>query len=182
MAFTPEELADMAAFDAEIEETFQLTSQEVQVSAKLDRVLSSRYDAEEADRKASWYRKNKKRIAARQHAYYMANKEKILAQGRAWYRANKDYHRRRKAEWYRNNLEAIHQREAEQKKLYAPYGRMVAEARKARGWTQADLGKALGISGGSVCNYEIGYRKLNWERIQAVMPELGPRPEGFPEN
>ena len=166
MAFTPEELADMAAFDAEIEETFQLTSQEVQVSAKLDRVLSSRYNAEEADRKASWYRKNKKRIAARQHAYYMANK---------------DYHRRRKAEWYRNNLEAIHQREAEQKKLYAPYGQMVAKARKARGWTQADLGKALGISGGAVCNYEIGYRKLNWERIQAVMPELGPRPEGFPE-
>lgn len=181
MAFTPEELADMAAFDAEIEETFEITSQEVQVSAKLDRVLSSEYDPEEADRKAAWRRKNKEKIAAQRHTYYLANREKLLARSRAWLQNNKDRHRRTKAAWYRKNLAAIHKREAEQKKVYAPYGRMVAEARKARGWTQADLGKALGISGGTVCNYEIGYRKLNWERFQAVMPELGPRPEGFPE-
>ena len=77
--FTPEELAEMAAFDAEIENE-PLTNEEIRESRERDRAaLDDRKD------------KKRKKIAEGQRAYYAANKEKINAYMR-------EYRRRRRLE------------------------------------------------------------------------------------
>lgn len=75
MSFTPEELAEMARADAEIEREFILTDEEAAESRELDRAaLMARKD------------KQAKAVAERQRRYYEANKAK-------W----KDYNARQKA-------------------------------------------------------------------------------------
>lgn len=65
MSFTPEELAEMARADAEIEREFILTAEEAAESRELDRA-------------AKMARKDKqaKAVAERQRRYYEANKAK----------------------------------------------------------------------------------------------------------
>ena len=65
MSFTPEELAAMAAADAEIEAEFFLTNEEVAASSARDR--EARYLAMD---------KRGQAVAERQRRYYEANKEK----------------------------------------------------------------------------------------------------------
>ena len=65
MSFTPEELAEMARADAEIEREFILTAEEAAESRELDRAaLMERKD------------KQAKAVAEYQRRYYEANKEK----------------------------------------------------------------------------------------------------------
>ena len=77
--FTPEELAEMAAADAEIEENFSLTNEDLKRSRDLDKeaVLGSKDNRE-------------KKIAENQRAYYEANREKIAENHRAWLANNRD--------------------------------------------------------------------------------------------
>ena len=72
--FTPEELADMAAADAEIDASFRLTNEDIKRSR-------------EADKAAMFDRlpPEKKKIAAKQRAYREANREEINAKQRARY-------------------------------------------------------------------------------------------------
>ena len=92
--FTPEELAEMAAFDAEIENE-PLTNEEIRESRERDRAaLDDRKDKKEkkiAEGKRAYYAANKEKIAEAQRAYYAANKEKINAYMR-------EYRRRRRLE------------------------------------------------------------------------------------
>lgn len=76
--FSPEELAEMAAADAEIEKTFRLTNEDIKRSR-------------EADKAAMFNRlpPEKKKIAAKQRAYYEANREEIAAKARARYHSKK---------------------------------------------------------------------------------------------
>ena len=76
--FTPEELAELAAFDAEIDET-DITKDEIVASRARDReaVLSG-------------MSKREKKIAEAQRAYYEANREK-------WNAYMREYRKRRKA-------------------------------------------------------------------------------------
>ena len=76
--FTPEELAELAAFDAEIDES-DITSDDIKESRKRDRqaVLG------EMDNQ-------KRKIAEYRRAYYEANREKIAEQKRAYYEANRE--------------------------------------------------------------------------------------------
>ena len=70
--WSPEDLAEMAAADAEIEATFRLTNEEISDSKALDReALISRKD----------YKQRK--VAAQQKAYREANREKVAAQKKA---------------------------------------------------------------------------------------------------
>lgn len=75
--FTPEELAELAAFDAEIDET-DITKDEIVASRARDReaVLSG-------------MSKREKKIAEAQRAYYEANREK-------WNAYMREYRKRRK--------------------------------------------------------------------------------------
>ena len=90
MSFTPEELAEMARADAEIEREFILTAEEAAESRALDSyALMAR-----KDKKASAVAEYKRR-------YYEANKEAVAEYHRRYYEANKakwkDYKARQKA-------------------------------------------------------------------------------------
>ena len=92
--FTPEELEELRRADAEIDENFRLTNEEIQASRKRDRESV-------VDRKDH----RGKKIAAQQAAYREANKEKIAAQKAAWIEKNREkwnayqreYRKKRKA-------------------------------------------------------------------------------------
>ena len=94
MMFTPEELEELRRADAEIDENFRLTKEEIQESRKRDRESV-------VDRKDN----HGKKIAAQQAAYREANKEKIAAQKAAWFEKNREkwnayqreYRKKRKA-------------------------------------------------------------------------------------
>ena len=79
MPFTPEELAEMARADAEIEESFCMTADDLRVSREIDREARMS-DMDNAKRK----------IAEQQRAYYEANRDKIAEQKRAYREANRD--------------------------------------------------------------------------------------------
>lgn len=95
MTWTPEELAEMAAADAEIDENFSLTDEEIEASNKLDKEaremrISGNYDIEkkrEYDKKR--YEKNREYICARRRAYYWKNREKIRIQRKKEYQEKK---------------------------------------------------------------------------------------------
>ena len=96
MLFTPEELAEMAAADAEIEATFRLEQADLDRSRELDRQahfdgLESEKQRVAAQRKA-WYEANKDKVAAQQKAYREANKDKVAAQRKAYREANREKH------------------------------------------------------------------------------------------
>lgn len=95
MPFTEEELAEMAAADAEIEASFQLTNDDLVMSREFDRmaVLDSMDNQKRkvAAQKKAWYEANREKVAAQQKAYREANREKYNAYMR-------EYLRRRRAD------------------------------------------------------------------------------------
>lgn len=79
--FTPEELAEMAAADAEIEAEFRLTQEDLDRSRELDREAKFRALPME-----------KQKVAAQQKAYREANREQLRKRARNYmreYRAKK---------------------------------------------------------------------------------------------
>ena len=78
MAFTKEELEELARADAEIDEEFVMTQEEIEASRNRDK--AARYDR--LDNRG-------KKIAAGKKAYREANREKIAARGKAKREANK---------------------------------------------------------------------------------------------
>ena len=80
--FTPEELAELAAFDAEIDEE-PLTAQEYRESTQRDK------DAVFAE-KSEKDRIKARKIAAYKREYYEANKDQIAAYQREYREANKE--------------------------------------------------------------------------------------------
>lgn len=103
--FTPEELAEMAAADAEIEAEFRLTQEDLDRSRELDREAKFRALPMEkqkvaAQRKA--YREaNREKVAAQQKAYYEANREKVAEYQKAYYEANREQLRKRARNYMR---------------------------------------------------------------------------------
>ena len=71
--FTPEELAKLAAADADIEATFRLTNEDIRRSREADK--AAMFDRLPPERKKQ---------AAYQRAYYEANREEIAAKQRAY--------------------------------------------------------------------------------------------------
>ena len=91
--FTPEELAELAAFDAEIDES-DITQNEIDASRERDReaVLAgmSKRNRKIAENQRAYYEANREKIAEYQRAYYEANREK-------WNAYMREYRKRRKA-------------------------------------------------------------------------------------
>ena len=88
--FTPEELAEMAAADAEIEAEFRLTQEDLDRSYKLDREAKFRALPME-----------KQKLAARQKAYREANREKVAEYQKAYREANREKVRERARNYMR---------------------------------------------------------------------------------
>ena len=78
MPFTPEELAEMAEADAEIEASFHLEQADLDLSLELDR--QAHFDGLSPE---------KQKVAAQQKAYREANKDKVAAQQKAYREANR---------------------------------------------------------------------------------------------
>lgn len=87
VAFTPEELAEMAAADAEIEASFRLTPEDLTRAARLDRLA-----------KFESLPIGKRKVAAQQKASREANREKYNAYMREYMRKRREEkgHGRRK--------------------------------------------------------------------------------------
>ena len=94
MSFTPEELAAMAAADAEIEAEFFLTNEEAAASTARDR--EARYLAMDkrgqavAEYQRRYREANKEAVAEYQRRYREANKEAVAEYQRRYYEANKE--------------------------------------------------------------------------------------------
>lgn len=117
MAFTPEELADMAAYDAEIDESFELTSEERKRSLALDRAAkgtdtsgSAYYRAHRAARIAyaqDWRNRNRERDNANKRAWYQKNKDRLRAYQKEYHKQNADHIRERNNAYYYRNRDTI---------------------------------------------------------------------------
>ncbi len=103
--FTAEELAEMAAADAEIEAEFRLTPEDLEQSAKLDREAKfSSLPPEKrkvAEYQKAYYEANREKVAAQQKAYREANREKVAAQQKAYREANREKRRAYMREYMR---------------------------------------------------------------------------------
>ena len=91
--FTPEELAELAAFDAEIDES-DITQNEIVESRARDREAKlcemSKKDRKIAEAQRAYREANREKIAEAKRAYYEANREK-------WNAYMREYRKRRKA-------------------------------------------------------------------------------------
>ena len=92
--FTEEELEELRRADAELDEEFSLTPEDLQFSRQLDRDAKldklDNQGRRKAAQQAAYYEANKDKIAAQQAAYREANKDKIAEYQAAYYEANKD--------------------------------------------------------------------------------------------
>jgi hypothetical protein len=129
--FTPEELAEMAAADAEIEAEFRLTQEDLDRSYKLDREVKFRALPME-----------KQKLAARQKAYREANREKVAAQKKAYYEANRE----KVAEYQKAYREANREKVAEYQKAYREANREKVRER-ARNYMRAYRTKKRAAAG-----------------------------------
>ena len=125
MSFTPEELAEMARADAEIEREFILTDEEAAESRALDRAaLMARKDKQAkavAERHRRYYEANKEALAEYQRRYREDNKEALAEYKRRYYEANKETVAEYQRRYYEANKEAL-----------AEYQRRYREANKAK--------------------------------------------------
>ena len=73
MMFTPEELEELRRADAEIDENFRLTNEEIQASRKRDRESvvdrKDNHGKKIADYQAAWFQKNREKWNAYQREY-----------------------------------------------------------------------------------------------------------------
>ena len=93
MPFTPEELAEMAAVDAEIEAA-ELTIEDYREADARDRAVRMERKGPKGRRvaahKKAWYEANRDKVAAQKKAWYEANRDKVAAQQKAYREANRD--------------------------------------------------------------------------------------------
>lgn len=110
--FTPEELAEMAEFDAEIDaEGGWLNADERALSAELER-QAKRDRLDEADaqqaRCRAYYDQHRDELLDYSRAYYRAHREKISARSLAYYHEHKaEIAKRRKAYYEARKEEAL---------------------------------------------------------------------------
>ena len=143
MAFTPEELAEMAAADAEIEAEFCMTQEEIDDSRERDYF----FRVDSMDRKQlgqrRYYESNKDKIAEGQRRYYESNKDKISEDRRRYYEANKEKTAEGKTE--------------------------IKSLRKRIGLTQHAFADLFGVTQSTVSRWENIAAPGNWREIVDVI-------------
>ena len=109
--FTPEELAEMAAADAEIDASFSLTNEDIKRSREADKAaMFDRLPPEKkkiAAKQRAYREANREEIAAKKRAYYEANREEIAAKQRAYREANREEIAAYQRAYYEANREKI---------------------------------------------------------------------------
>lgn len=99
------------------------------------------------------------------------------AYNRMYYRWRKEYEKNNKGSyevnrWEQNRRESNRRKNERNISLYADEQKVIRTARKARGWTQKQLGEMLGVSLQCVCHLEKGRLKAHWDKLYEIMPEL----------
>ncbi len=168
--FTPEELAELEAFDREIEDEDEpLTLEEWRASMRRDRGI------EGPPRPRSPEERERDRIKSRERRE--SNAEYYRAAHRAWYAKNREYALAWQREYYRRNTAG--KREALQRlrerMSSSESRRRLRELRKALGMTQDQLGQIFGSSRQVVHNWEAGNsyippRVLEWMEARHDQP------------
>lgn len=141
MAFTPEELAEMAAADAEIEAEFCMTQEEIDDSRERDYFF--RVDSME-----------NKQLGQRR--YHEANKDKIAEYQRLY----REAHRDKRIECQRRYREAHKDKIAEGKTE-------IKSLRKRLGLTQRGFADLFGVTQATISNWENVSAPGNWREIVA---------------
>ena len=107
--FTAAELEELRRADAEIDEAYSITNEEMAFSRRMDQAARlSRLDNRErkiAAQKAAYREANREKIAAQKAAYREANREKIAAQKAAWQKKNREKWNAYQREYRRKRLE-----------------------------------------------------------------------------
>ena len=93
--FTPEELEELRRADAELDEEFVQTQEEIEESRKRDKAVKM----QRLDNKS-------KKIAENRRAYYEANREKIAENQRAYREANREKYNEYMRNYYRQRRAA----------------------------------------------------------------------------
>ena len=162
---TPEELAEMAAFDAEVD-AMPLAAEEIKESRERDRDaknarLSAR-DYRAAEYRRDYRERNKDAIAEYQRDYYERNKDAIAEYQRDYYERNKDAIAEYQRDYYERKKDAIaeYQRNRVVKNRnnndFIRLGQRLRHIRKMCGLSQANLARITGLSQSSISNYETG--------------------------
>ena len=146
--FTPEELAELARIDAELESE-PVTAAELAESRRRDRAAK----LDSMDKRA-------RRIAEQQRQYREAHREEIAERMRQYYAAHREEIAEQQRQYYQAHREEI----AEQKRQYYPgfyYADRPAQdgiraRRKALRMSQAELGRQVGVSPSLICMVEKG--------------------------
>ena len=137
--FTPEELAELAAFDAEIDES-DITQNEIDASRERDReaVLAgmSKRNRKIAEYQRAYREANREKIAENKRAYREANREKIAEYQRAYCEANRE----KIAEYQRAYYEANREK-------WNAYQREYKKRRRTHGENQSDKHHHQGAAG-----------------------------------
>ena len=106
--FTPEELAEMAAADAEID-AMPLTLEDYRETDGRDRSVKMERKGlkgkKVAAQKKAYREANREKVAAQQKAYYEANREKVAAQKKAYREANREKYNAYMREYMRKRRE-----------------------------------------------------------------------------
>ena len=164
-AFTAEELAELALFDAQIDDE-PLTMDELRESRERDRQA----ELERMDHK-------KRRIAEYQREYYAANKDAIAEYKREYRAANKDAIAEYQREYYAANKDAIaeYQRGYNSRYYYAerPKRDDIRLRRKEIGMSQAELARRVGVSASMICMIEMGRVNTRRNIMREIYRVLG---------
>ena len=169
--FSPEELAELAVIDAEIDAE-PVTQAERDYSRALDGAL--RYRDKIAEAKRAYREANRDKIAEAKRAYYEANRDKIAEAQRAYREANRD----KIAEAQRAYREANRDKIAEAQRAYyeanrdkiAEIGAALRRWRKNRHYSQTELGLFLDVTQRTVSYWECGEVPIDFERIEREFP------------
>lgn len=153
--FTPEELAELEAFDREIEDEDEpLTLEEWRESMRRDRGL------EGPPRPRSPEERERNRIKSRERRE--ANAEYYREAHRAWYAKNREYAQAWQREYYRTHAEAhtaaqlrLRERNRDSEARFR-----LRELRKALGLTQAELGRLFDRSRQVAHHWESGQSNI----------------------
>ena len=108
--FTPEELEELRRADAEIDDNFIQSQEEIKASRRRDRaaVVDSMTPEKRkiAESKRAYRDANREKIAESQRAYYDANREKIAEAKRAYRDANREKYNAYMREYRRKRRQA----------------------------------------------------------------------------
>ena len=153
--FSPEELAELEAFDREIEdEDAPLTLEEWRESMRRDRGI------EGPPRPRSPEEREQDRIKSR--ARRAANAEYYREAHRAWYAKNREYAQAWQRDYARRHAEEKResQRRLKERNRSSGTGLRLRELRKALGMTQAQMGEIFGCSRHVANNWESGVTQV----------------------